>query len=65
MENTKTTSLLFKGSWIWHTFDIHVDITLTIFPEVAKPHFLENSQKSLKARQDSYNRAAHYGITTF
>ena len=32
-----------KAVEFWHTFDIHVDITLTMFREVAKPHFLESS----------------------
>ena len=57
MENTKTTRLLFKGSWIltyfwhsrWHYFGY-------ISGKVAKPHFLENPQKSLKTRQHSYQK---------
>ena len=55
IENTKTTRLLFKDSWIllyfwhsnWHNFDY-------ISGKVAKPHFLENPQKSLKTCQHSF-----------
>ena len=55
MENTKTTHLLFKGSWMltyfwhsrWHYFGY-------ISEKVAKPHLLESPQKSLKTRQNSY-----------
>ena len=55
IENTKTTRLLFKGSWIllyfwhsnWHNFGY-------ISGKVAKPHILESPQKSLKTRQHSY-----------
>ena len=55
IENTKTTRLLFKGSWVllyfwhsnWHYFGY-------ISGKVGKPHFLENPQKSLKTRQHSY-----------
>ena len=55
IENTKTTRLLFKGSWIlpyfwhsnWHYFGY-------ISGKVAKPHFLESPQKSLKTRQHSF-----------
>ena len=50
IENTKTTRLLFKGSWIlpyfwhsnWHYFGY-------ISGKVAKPHFLESPQKSKRA----------------
>ena len=53
MENTKTTRLLSKGSWIltyfwhsrWHYFGY-------ISGKVAKPHFLESPQKSLKTRYE-------------
>ena len=55
VENTKTTRLLFKGSWIlpyfWHSnwqIDIHIS------EKVAKPNFLESPQESLKIRQNSY-----------
>ena len=51
MENTKTTRLLFKDSQIspyfWQYFGY-------ISEKVAKPHFLESPQKSLKTRQHSY-----------
>ena len=55
MENTKTASLLFKGSWIltyfwhssWHYFGY-------ISEKVAKPHFLESLQESLKIHKNSY-----------
>ena len=55
IENTKTTRPLFKGSWVllyfwhsnWHYFGY-------ISGKVAKPHFLESPQKSLKTRQNSY-----------
>ena len=55
IENTKTIRLLFKGSWIlsyfwhsnWHYFGY-------ISGKVAKPHFLESPQKSLKIRQNSH-----------
>ena len=64
IENTKTIRLLFKGSWIllyfwhsnWHYFGY-------ISGKVAKPHFLESPQKSLKTRQHHINRATHYEIT--
>ena len=52
MKNTKTTRLLFKGNWIltyfwhsrWHYFGY-------ISGKVAKPHFLESPQESLKIRK--------------
>ena len=55
IENTKTIRLLFKGSWIlpyfwhsnWHYFGY-------ISGKVAKTHFLESSEKSLKTSQHSY-----------
>ena len=55
IENTKETHPLFKGSWVllyfwhsnWHYFGY-------ISGKVAKPHFLENPQNSLKTRQYSY-----------
>ena len=57
IENTTTTRLLFKDSWIllyfwhsnWHYFGY-------ISGKVAKPHFLESPQKSLKTRQHSYQQ---------
>ena len=53
IKNTKTTRLLYKGSWIlpffshsnWHYFGY-------ILGKVAKPHFLESPQKSLKTRYE-------------
>ena len=52
IENTKTTRLLFKGSWIllyfwhsnWHNFGY-------ISEKVAKPYFLESPQKSKRAAE--------------
>ena len=42
-----------KAIEFWPTFDIQVDITLAIFwLKVAKPHFLESPQKSLKTRYE-------------
>ena len=55
IENTKAIRLLFKDGWIlpyfwhsnWHYFGY-------ILRKVAKPHFLESPQKSLKTRPHSY-----------
>ena len=57
IENTKTTRLLFKGSWIlpyfwhlnWHYFGY-------ILGKGCKPHFLESRQESLKICQNSYQQ---------
>ena len=54
MENTKTTRILFKGTWIltyvWHSRWHYLGF---ISGKAAKPHFLESPQKSLKIRQHS------------
>ena len=55
IENTKTTCLLFKGSWIlpyfWHS---NLHYFGYISEKVAKPHFLEIPQEFLKIRQNLY-----------
>ena len=60
IENTKTTRLLFKGSWVlpyfWHSNWHYFGIFGYILGKVAKPHLLESPQKSLKTRQDSYQK---------
>ena len=65
IENAKATRLLFKGSCIllyfwhsnWHTFS-------RISEKVAKLHFSESPQESLKTREHSYRLTTHYEITT-
>ena len=57
MKDTKTTRLLFKGSWIllyslhsnWQNFGY-------ISGKVGKPHILESPLKSLKTRQNPYQK---------
>ena len=66
MGNTKTTRLLFKGSWIltyfWHSSWLYFGY---ISGKVAKPHLLESLYMSLKHVNIHINRAAHYEITSF
>ena len=38
IENTKTTRLLFKGSWNLPYFDTQIDITLAVFWEKLQNH---------------------------
>ena len=51
MENTKTTRLLFKGSYFCSAFGTQIGY---VSGKVAKQHVLETPPKSLKTRQHAY-----------
>ena len=54
MENSKTSYFL-RAVRFWPTLDTQISITLAnILGKVAKMHFLESRQKSLKTGQNSY-----------
>ena len=46
----KQTVCFLKAAEFYPTFGIQIDISLAIFREVVKTHFLESLQKSLKTR---------------
>ena len=55
IESTKTTRLLFKGSWILlYSLTLNWDNFPYISGKVTKPRILESPKKSLKTRQRSY-----------
>ena len=55
-----------KAVEFWPTFDIHVDITFTIFREKLQNHTFWKPHRSLSKHVNIYlNRAAHYRITVF